>query len=141
MQTAQLRNNQWFAAICIALVLAAGTIALYWPVTRDAFINFDDNAYVTDNPHVKAGLTWSGIKWAFTSGYAANWHPLTWISHMVDYQLFGLNSGGHHMMNVLFSHGEYRVAVHSVDFYDRRDVAQRVCGRTLLRGTRCMSKP
>src|SRR5215469_7069345 len=102
MQTEQLRKNQWFAAICIVLALAAGTIALYWPITRDAFINFDDNAYVTDNSHVKAGLTWPGIVWAFTSGYAANWHPLTWISHMLDYQLFGLNAGDHHMMNIFF---------------------------------------
>ena len=102
MQTAHLRNNQWFAAICIALALAVGTIGLYWPITHDAFINFDDNAYVTDNPHVKAGLTWAGVKWAFTSGYAANWHPLTWISHMLDCQLFGVNAADHHMMNIFF---------------------------------------
>ena len=87
---------------CICIALAAGTLALYWPATHDAFINFDDNAYVTDNPHVKAGVTWSGVVWAFKSGYAANWHPLTWISHMLDYQLFGLNPGAHHLMNVLF---------------------------------------
>ncbi|HTV42056.1 MAG TPA: tetratricopeptide repeat protein [Candidatus Sulfotelmatobacter sp.] len=87
---------------CICIALAVGTLALYWPTTHDAFINFDDNAYVTDNPHIKAGLTWSGIVWAFKSGYAANWHPLTWISHMLDYQLFGLNPGAHHLMNVLF---------------------------------------
>lgn len=98
MQTAQSRK-QWLAAICIGL--AAATFCIYLPITKDAFINFDDNAYVTDNPHVKAGLTWSGIVWAFKSGYAANWHPLTWISHMVDCQLFGLNPAGHHLMNVL----------------------------------------
>ncbi|MGH7941483.1 MAG: tetratricopeptide repeat protein, partial [Limisphaerales bacterium] len=103
MQTAQSRHNQWFAAICIVLALAAGTIALYWPITHDAFINFDDNAYVTDNPHVKNGLSWSGVVWAFTSfHYAANWHPLTWISHMIDCQLFGLNAADHHMMNMFF---------------------------------------
>jgi protein O-mannosyl-transferase len=101
MQTAQSRKILWWVS-CFALVLAAVTIALYWPITHDAFINFDDNAYVTDNSHVKAGLTWPGVVWAFKSGYAANWHPLTWISHMVDYQLFGLNPAGHHMMNILF---------------------------------------
>ena len=100
MQTVQSKKIPWWIVIYFALVLAAGTIVLYWPITRDAFINFDDNAYVTDNPHVKAGLTWAGVKWAFTSGYAANWHPLTWISHMLDCQLFGVNAADHHMMNM-----------------------------------------
>lgn len=84
------------------LVLALGTLALYWPVTGYPFIYFDDDDYITDNPTVKAGLTWSGIKWAFNGAHAANWHPLTWISHMLDCQLFGLHAGGHHLMAVLF---------------------------------------
>ncbi|MGH8022395.1 MAG: hypothetical protein ACRED1_02355, partial [Limisphaerales bacterium] len=99
MQTARLRTP-WFNAIC--LCLAIGTLALYWPTRHDAFINFDDDAYVTGNSHVKSGLTWAGVVWAFKSGYAANWHPLTWISHMTDCQLFGLDPAGHHLMNALF---------------------------------------
>jgi tetratricopeptide (TPR) repeat protein len=99
MQTVPLRER-WFKTICIGL--AAATFILYLASTNNAFINFDDNAYVTDNPHVKAGLTWSGIVWAFKSGYADNWHPLTWISHMLDCQLFGLHPAGHHLVNVLF---------------------------------------
>jgi protein O-mannosyl-transferase len=85
---------------CLLLVLL--TLALYWPVTDHRFINFDDDQYVTGNFHVNAGLTWSGIVWAFQSGYAHNWHPLTWISHMLDCQLFGLNPAGHHLTNLLF---------------------------------------
>jgi tetratricopeptide (TPR) repeat protein len=100
MPTAKLTKNQLLAAICFAL--AIGTFLLYLPVRHNGFTNFDDDAYITGNPHVKAGVTWSGIVWAFQSGYAANWHPLTWISHMVDCQLFGLNPAGHHLMNVLF---------------------------------------
>ena len=69
---------------------------------RHGFVNYDDPDYITTNPHVKAGLTWSGIVWAFQSGEASNWHPLTWISHMVDCQLFGLNPAGHHLVNLLF---------------------------------------
>jgi len=88
-----------FSAIC--LVLALGTLALYVPVLQNGFINFDDNGYITDNPHVNVGLTWSGVVWAFKSGYAANWHPLTWISHMLDCQLFGLHPAGHHLVNLL----------------------------------------
>jgi tetratricopeptide (TPR) repeat protein len=89
-----------FAAIC--LLLALGTIALYAPLLTHGFVNYDDPDYILNNPHVNGGLTWSGIIWAFQSGYAANWHPLTWISHMVDCQIFGLHPAGHHLVNVLF---------------------------------------
>src|ERR1700733_2348894 len=95
-----LNKNQRVAAICFALALL--TLILYGPVTRHDFVNYDDPAYITDNPHVKSGLTWSNVVWAFESAHAANWHPLTWISHMMDCQLFGLNPGRHHLMNVLF---------------------------------------
>jgi tetratricopeptide (TPR) repeat protein len=100
MPTAKLTKNQLLTIIC--LVLAAGTFALYWPITHDGFTNFDDDGYITQNSHVTDGLTWPGIIWAFKSGYAANWHPLTWISHMLDCQLFGLHPAGHHFMNLLF---------------------------------------
>lgn len=100
MPTAKWTKNQLFAAVCFAL--AIGTFILYLPVTHNGFINFDDDAYITNNPHVVDGLTWQGIIWAFKTTYAANWHPLTWISHMVDCQLFGLNAGDHHLVNVLF---------------------------------------
>ncbi len=86
--------------ICLLLVLS--TLALYWPVTHHRFINFDDDQYVTGNFHVNAGLTWPGIVWAFQSSYAHNWHPLTWISHMLDCQFYGLNPAGHHLTNLLF---------------------------------------
>ena len=100
MPAAKSIKNQWCVPICVVLALA--TIILYWPATRDSFINFDDDAYITDNPHVSRGLTWSGVVWAFSSGYADNWHPLTWISHMTDCSLFGLHPAGHHFVSVLF---------------------------------------
>ncbi len=87
--------------IVLCLLLAVATIALYSPVIRYSFIVHDDRDYVTANPHVQAGLGWSTIRWAFTSTYAANWHPLTWLSHALDYQLFALNPGGHHFDSVL----------------------------------------
>jgi protein O-mannosyl-transferase len=96
----ELSKKRLVALIC--LVLALGTIALYSPIVRHDFLNYDDDAYITQNPHVTSGLSWAGIRWAFTSGYAANWHPLTWISHMLDCQFFGLNPAGHHLVNVLF---------------------------------------
>ena len=67
-----------------------------------AFTNYDDNVYVTANPRVRSGLTLRGLAWALRTGYAGNWHPLTWLSHMLDCQLFGLNAGAHHLVNVLF---------------------------------------
>jgi tetratricopeptide (TPR) repeat protein len=84
--------------LCSLLVLA--TLAAYWPVRNAAFTNFDDPLYVTNNPHVFRGLTADGLAWAFTSLHAANWHPLTWVSHMLDCQWFGENAGAHHLVNV-----------------------------------------
>src|SRR5580658_1312187 len=86
----------------IILLLVLGTLVVYLPVSHYGFSLYDDNYYVTENPVVQNGLTWSGIRWAFTTCYASNWHPVTWMSHMLDYQLFYLNPGVPHDVNVLF---------------------------------------
>src|SRR5215831_16367983 len=84
------------------LILAAITLSAYAPVTHYGFVNYDDPQYITQNPNVTSGLTRQGVKWAFTTGYQANWHPLTWLSHMLDVQFFGANAGLHHLSSVLF---------------------------------------
>jgi tetratricopeptide (TPR) repeat protein len=84
---------------CLLLILA--TLALYNPVTRAPFLNLDDGIYVTDNLQVRAGLTWNTVVWAFRSTAATNWHPITWLSHALDCQIFGLNPAGPHAINVL----------------------------------------
>jgi len=84
-----------------ALLLVLVTAALFWPVTGFDFINSDDNLYITENRVVQDGLSWQGVVWAFSSMEAANWHPLTWLSHMLDVELFGLNAGGHHLMSLV----------------------------------------
>jgi tetratricopeptide (TPR) repeat protein len=89
-------RQSWMAAL---LFLAVAGIFL--PALRHDFITYDDPAYVTANAHVQGGLTWENVKWAFTSGEASNWHPLTWLSHMLDCDLFGLQPWGHHLTNVL----------------------------------------
>ncbi len=86
-------------SICLMLILLI--IAIYWPVTGNQFVAYDDQLYVTENPNVLAGLSWQGVYWAFTSLAVANWHPVTWLSHQLDVTLFGLNSGAHHAMNLL----------------------------------------
>jgi tetratricopeptide (TPR) repeat protein len=86
----------------IGLLLALITLLAYLPASRDGFVNYDDQDYVTENSVVQKGLTWTGIKWAFTTSHASNWHPITWLSHMADCELFGLNPGAHHLVNVLF---------------------------------------
>jgi tetratricopeptide (TPR) repeat protein len=86
----------------IGLLLALATLLAYLPATHDRFINYDDDDYITQNQVVQRGLTWAGVKWAFTTRHASNWHPLTWLSHMTDCELFHLNPGGHHFVNVLF---------------------------------------
>ena len=78
------------------------TLAVFWRLSTHGFINLDDAHYVIKNPHVKAGLTKKGVIWAFTTFHAANWHPLTWLSHMLDCQIYGSKPGGHHFTNVLF---------------------------------------
>ena len=85
----------------IYLVLALTTLAVYWPVGGFDFVNFDDPAYVSKNQHVLSGLTASNIKWAFTEFTSSNWHPMTWLSHMVDCEI-SQRPGIHHLINVLF---------------------------------------
>ena len=84
----------------LAALLAAATVAVYAPIAGHEFVNYDDNLYVTDNPHVQQGLTAESVRWAFTTCHASNWHPLTWWSHMLDVELFGLWAGGHHLSSL-----------------------------------------
>jgi tetratricopeptide (TPR) repeat protein len=85
----------------VAAILAIGTAVLFSPATGYGFLQFDDNDYVTENPAVRQGLTWAAVRLAFGATHAANWHPLTWLSHMLDVSLFGLDPGPHHAVNVL----------------------------------------
>src|ERR1039458_8903280 len=94
---ARSRFPVWLMAASLGLV----TVTLYWPVTGFDFINFDDPEYVTANPHVLAGMTWQNLGWALTTLHFGLWHPLTWVSHMLDCQCFGLRPGWHHLTNVL----------------------------------------
>ncbi len=88
-------------SVVLCLLLVVATLALYNPVSHYPFVNFDDNHYITENLHVRAGLNWNTITWSFRSIEEYNWHPLTWLSHALDCQLFGLNPAGHHYTNVL----------------------------------------
>jgi protein O-mannosyl-transferase len=86
----------------VCLMLCGAILIPYWQVKNHSFTNYDDNLYITENPIVQKGLTPQGIAWAFTTGHTANWHPLTWISHMIDCGVFGNNPGAHHLVNVVF---------------------------------------
>jgi Flp pilus assembly protein TadD len=87
--------------VILCLLLVVATLALYNPVNSHPFVNYDDDRYVTENPHVHNGLGWDTIAWAFTSTEQENWHPLTWLSHALDYRLFHLNPTGHHFTSLL----------------------------------------
>ena len=87
--------------VVVCLLLVVATLALYNPVNSHPFVNYDDDRYVINNPHIHAGLNWDTIAWAFTATEQANWHPLTWLSHALDYQLFHLNPAGHHFTSLL----------------------------------------
>ncbi len=87
--------------VILGLLLVVATVTLYYPVHGHPFVNFDDNDYVYDNPQIQSGLSLETVKWAFTTSIAANWHPLTWLSHALDCQLFGDSPAGPHDVNVL----------------------------------------
>jgi Tfp pilus assembly protein PilF len=90
------------AELLICLFLVTVTFAVYWQVRSFTFVNYDDSQYVTENQYVKDGLNYKSIRWAFSSYHAANWHPFTWLSHMLDIQLYGMNPGAHHQTNLIF---------------------------------------
>ena len=83
-----------------SLLLVLMTLALYAPAARYPFINFDDYSYVKENHHVQAGLTWKTVIWSLSTMEQSNWHPLTWLSHALDCQIFGLNPIGHHVTSI-----------------------------------------
>src|SRR5271169_5336893 len=87
--------------LLLCLLLAAAVLLSYNSITHNGFVNYDDDGNIRDNAHVRAGVKWATVKWAFTNFDAANWYPLTWLSHAFDCQLFGLNPAGHHYVNVL----------------------------------------
>jgi tetratricopeptide (TPR) repeat protein len=97
-----VRGSAAGGRIAYAVLLAVLTIVVYLPAVHYPFIRvWDDGKYVMDNPFVRQGFSWKGFVWAFTSFHASNWHPLTWLSHMLDIQLFGPDPSGHHFVNVL----------------------------------------
>ena len=98
----RLRQRVVYALMAASLLLL--TLALYWPVTGNDFIAYDDPDYVTSNPQVRDGLTWAGVKAAFSTPTSCNWHPLTMLSHMLDCQMFGMKPWGHHLTSLLL-HG------------------------------------
>jgi tetratricopeptide (TPR) repeat protein len=88
--------------VCICWLLALATLAVFLPVVRQGFVNYDDSDYVTENAHVQSGLKWDNVVWAFKTGHASNWHPVTWLSHMLDAQVFGRKAGPQHLVSVGF---------------------------------------
>ena len=110
------RDSGWLASpakqrLLLSLLLVFATLTLYYSVSSHPFLNYDDDIYVVYNPHVHAGLQWATVVWAFTSFDASNWHPLTWLSHAADYQLFQLNPARLLRRKPVFACGERVVAV------------------------------
>ncbi|MGO8835921.1 MAG: tetratricopeptide repeat protein [Limisphaerales bacterium] len=94
----QEHATKWVMCLALAIV----TLAAFVPVVGNNFIGFDDPEYVTQNPYVQQGLSGEAVKWAFSAFYSSNWHPLTWLSHMLDCQLYGLDPAGHHLTSLAF---------------------------------------
>jgi tetratricopeptide (TPR) repeat protein len=100
MKNSRQRQAKGSGDLWIYALLTAAIFAAYGAVLRFGFVNYDDPVYIATNPNVRDGITWSGVVWAFTHSFDGNWFPLTWISHMLDCQLFGLNAGAHHFTNL-----------------------------------------
>jgi len=96
----RISENPSFRAVIISALLFATTVLIFSRAIGCGFLNYDDPSYITENPQVQGGLTWPGILWAFTAP-SYNWHPLTWLSHMLDWQLYGPSAYGHHLTSVL----------------------------------------
>ena len=96
---AEILHSRRSVLICLCLAVAIG--ALYWPVRYFEFLNYDDNVNVSENRHVQQGLTRANVVWAFTTKAVDYWRPLTWLTHMLDWQLYGPRAGGHHLTNVI----------------------------------------
>ena len=94
------RINRQTSLVCLVLVLI--TLAVYWPVRHYDFVQYDDPDYVLENQTVQNGITWYGLEWAFVDVHVYNYHPVTWLSHMLDCQFFGVNAGAQHLVNVSF---------------------------------------
>ncbi|MES1254078.1 MAG: hypothetical protein ABUS56_00605, partial [Acidobacteriota bacterium] len=92
-------------AVAWLLAVLALTVAVYAPVAHHQFLSWDDPQYVTDNPYVRGGLSWASARWAFTTAYASNWHPLTWLSHMADVEWYGVAPGPAHLTNLALHMG------------------------------------
>ncbi len=111
----------------ICLLLAAVTLAVYGRVVGFEFINYDDTDYVVENAPVQAGLTWRGVGWALGTRHAGNWHPLTWVSHMLDVEVFGAGAGGPHAVNLALHTAKRGPVVPALESADRIVVAERAC--------------
>src|SRR5882672_8256986 len=96
------RFNDSAIAVCLCFLIAALTVICYWPVRSHQFVSFDDQHYLFDSGYVAKGLTLSGATWALQTGYFSNWHPLTWLSYMLDAQIYGMSPGGFHFTNLIF---------------------------------------
>jgi protein O-mannosyl-transferase len=101
MPNAITGTSEKYQGIMAVLLLVAMVLLLYWPVAGYDFIDMDDNLYLLENPGIQKGISREGISWAMTTLYTTNWHPLTWLSLMADYELHGLNAAGYHVHNLL----------------------------------------
>lgn len=103
-------SNKW-QLVLICAVLALAVFIAFEQVRYSEFLCFDDGQYVTKNPHVNGGITRDSIIWAFTAAHSCNWHPVTWLSHMLDCELFGVDSGWHPFNKFAVSHSKYSAFV------------------------------
>ena len=135
----RLAGHASATTLWLSLALLGLTAAVYAPVRHHAFLNYDDNDYVTENAHVKAGLSRDSIVWAWTEPHSATWHPLTTLSHLLDCQLFGLHPGPPHVVNVVLHALSTLLLFGVLARMTGAAVAQRLRRRAVCASTPCTS--
>jgi protein O-mannosyl-transferase len=98
----QLSGSRVGTDLIVGLLLILWTMVLYQPILHNGFVNFDDPYYITENTNVRQGFSWNNLRWAFTTMYNSNWHPLTWLVHIANFDIFGMNPMGHHLASMLW---------------------------------------
>jgi hypothetical protein len=118
-------------AVAIALVLL--NVCVYASVRHFELVNWDDSTYITENPTVLGGLSWSSVWWALTTGHSPYWHPMTWLSHLLDVTLFGSDAGAYHVTNLVLHAASTGAALRDLPAHDRRAMAERIRRRDVRR--------
>ena len=131
----QAKQTEMSRTVLICVVLGAAALVAFEGVRNNNFVFYDDDKYITGNENVQKGLNFESVKWAFTTAHQGNWHPLTWLSHLIDVSVFDMKPAGHHLVSRGFSHRQCNPAFFNIEENDGCDLAKCICRRGFRRAS------